>query len=59
MPEPRPSRHRGGLVLVHNIMVYYDSAHMTPPWSLFIAPVLDTAITSILSSSRGPSHSIS
>ena len=44
-------------VLVHNIMVYYDSAHMTPPWSLFISPVLDTSITSILSGSQGAGHS--
>jgi len=36
-------------VLVHKIMVYYDSAHMTPPWSTFIAPLLDKALASILS----------
>jgi hypothetical protein len=36
-------------VLVHGIMVYYDSAHMTPPWSSFIEPLLNRAITSTLS----------
>jgi hypothetical protein len=35
-------------VVVGNFMVYYDSAHMTPPWSTFIAPVLDAKLTSIL-----------
>jgi hypothetical protein len=41
-------------VLVGNIMVYYDSAHMTPAWSTFIAPVLDTKLTSILGPPAAP-----
>ena len=36
-------------VLVRNIMVYYDTQHMTPAWSSFIAPALATTVTSILS----------
>lgn len=35
-------------VLVRNILVYRDTAHMTPPWSKFIAPVLAKSIASIL-----------
>lgn len=35
-------------VLVRNMLVYYDSSHMTPAWSRFIAPVLAASITSIL-----------
>ena len=34
-------------VLVRNIMVYYDTAHMTPAWSSFIEPLLATAVASI------------
>jgi|tagenome__1003787_1003787.scaffolds.fasta_scaffold20782693_2 hypothetical protein len=35
-------------VIVHHIVVYRDYAHMTPPWSRFIAPVLADAITPLL-----------
>lgn len=38
-------------VLVRNMLVYWDSAHMTAAWSTFIAPVLNTAITAILAQS--------
>jgi hypothetical protein len=31
-------------VIVGNILVYHDKSHMTPEWSRFIAPALDTAI---------------
>lgn len=42
-------------VVVRNFLLYYDSAHMTPAWSRFIAPVLMTKITSILASPPGTS----
>jgi hypothetical protein len=40
-------------VVVRNFLVYYDSAHMTPAWSRFIAPVLMTKINSILAAPPG------
>ena len=42
-------------VLVRNMLVYWDSAHMTAAWSSFIAPVLNTAIQSILARPIQPS----
>jgi hypothetical protein len=39
-------------VLVRNILVYWDTAHMTTAWSTFIAPVLNKSITSILARHR-------
>lgn len=44
-------------VVVGSFLVYYDSAHMTPPWSEFIAPVLSTTLTSLLSEPPGASAS--
>lgn len=44
-------------VLVHDILVYYDSAHMTPPWSTFIEPIFDRALTSALGEPPGASVS--
>jgi hypothetical protein len=41
-------------VLVGNILVYYDSSHMTPAWSSFIFPVLASSIASILENTPGP-----
>jgi len=41
-------------VLVGNILVYYDSSHMTPAWSSFIAPVLASSIASIIGDTPGP-----
>jgi hypothetical protein len=40
-------------VLVRNIMVFYDTTHMTPAWSSFIEPVFATAVTSILADAPG------
>lgn len=44
-------------VVVRNFLVYYDSSHVTPPYSGFLAPVLDKALTSILARPRGASVS--
>lgn len=41
-------------VLVGNFLVYYDSSHITPAWSSFIAPVMATSIASILTDTPGP-----
>jgi len=35
-------------VIVNNILLYRDAQHMTPEWSLFLAPVLDSVITPIM-----------
>ena len=35
-------------VIVKHILMYRDSAHMTPSWSRFISPVLADAVTPIL-----------
>jgi hypothetical protein len=43
-------------VLVRNIMVYYDSAHMTPAWSSFIEPVFATSVKSILNTPQAVTH---
>ncbi|MGZ4288181.1 MAG: SGNH hydrolase domain-containing protein [Solirubrobacteraceae bacterium] len=37
-------------VIVGSILLYRDNAHMTPPWSRFIAPVVADAILPILRS---------
>ena len=35
-------------VIVGNIILYHDKAHMTPPWARFLAPVLSDALTPIM-----------
>jgi peptidoglycan/LPS O-acetylase OafA/YrhL len=35
-------------VIVGNILLYQDAQHMVPQWSLFLAPLLDDAITPIM-----------
>jgi SGNH domain (fused to AT3 domains) len=35
-------------VIVNNILLYRDAQHMTPQWSLFLAPVLDGVVTPIM-----------
>jgi hypothetical protein len=40
-------------VIVNHIVLYRDNAHMTPPWSRFIAPLLAHAIVPIVQTSSG------
>ena len=35
-------------VIVGNILLYRDAQHMAPQWSLFLAPLLDDAVTRVM-----------
>ena len=38
-------------VIVHDLILYRDNAHMTPPWSQFISPLLADPILSAMRTS--------
>jgi hypothetical protein len=41
-------------VIVADFILYRDFAHMTPPWSRFIAPVLADSILPVMQGKEGP-----